>query len=68
MNCERDMMLLVLFWFLRIWNYLVEIARSGVSIIITTHYIEEARQGLPARFSIFLICNNLFLILPFEFT
>jgi len=29
----------------RIWNYLVDIAAQGCSIIITTHYIEEARQA-----------------------
>jgi len=29
----------------RIWKYLVEVARSGVSIIITTHYIEEAKAA-----------------------
>lgn len=29
----------------RIWNYLQDIASTGTSIIITTHYIEEARQA-----------------------
>eukprot|EP00697_Spironema_sp_BW2_P000933 gnl/Spiro4/11279_TR5943_c0_g1_i1.p1 gnl/Spiro4/11279_TR5943_c0_g1~~gnl/Spiro4/11279_TR5943_c0_g1_i1.p1 ORF type:complete len:694 (+),score=139.84 gnl/Spiro4/11279_TR5943_c0_g1_i1:39-2120(+) len=29
----------------RIWNYLLKIASEGVSVIITTHYIEEARQA-----------------------
>jgi ABC-type multidrug transport system ATPase subunit len=29
----------------RIWEYLVQIAQGGTSIIITTHYIEEARQA-----------------------
>jgi len=30
---------------LRIWEYLKTIAKSGVSIVITTHYIEEARHA-----------------------
>ena len=29
----------------RIWEYLREIASMGVTILITTHYIEEARQA-----------------------
>mgnify|MGYP000617680142 CR=1 FL=1 len=29
----------------RIWTYLTEIAAEGTSIIVTTHYIEEARQA-----------------------
>merc|ERR1719167_1225323 len=27
----------------RIWSHLIHLSQSGVSIIITTHYIEEAR-------------------------
>jgi len=29
----------------RIWGHLKEISKSGVTVIITTHYIEEARQA-----------------------
>ncbi|EGG25352.1 ABC transporter G family protein [Cavenderia fasciculata] len=29
----------------KIWNYLREIALSGVTVIVTTHYIEEARMA-----------------------
>jgi hypothetical protein len=28
-----------------IWRYLVDLARDGVSVIVTTHYIEECRQA-----------------------
>ncbi|KAF6205868.1 hypothetical protein GE061_020042 [Apolygus lucorum] len=30
---------------LKIWEYLVRTARSGVTVIITTHYVEEARMA-----------------------
>lgn len=30
---------------LKIWDHLREIAGTGVTVIITTHYIEEARQA-----------------------
>ncbi|XP_013188078.2 ABC transporter G family member 23 [Amyelois transitella] len=29
----------------RIWDFLVEIARGGTAVIITTHYIDETRQA-----------------------
>jgi len=29
----------------RIWQHLVEVAKAGVTVIVTTHYIEEARQA-----------------------
>lgn len=29
----------------RIWEHLVELSSNGITIIITTHYIEEARQA-----------------------
>jgi hypothetical protein len=29
----------------KIWNHLVELSSNGITIIITTHYIEEARQA-----------------------
>ncbi len=30
---------------LKIWDHLRDIAATGVTVIITTHYIEEARQA-----------------------
>lgn len=36
----------------RIWQHLVEIVKGGqVSVIITTHYIEEARQANMVRYT-----------------
>ena len=29
----------------RIWNHLLLLSNSGVTIIITTHYVEEARDA-----------------------
>lgn len=29
----------------RIWQHLTDVANSGVTVIVTTHYIEEARQA-----------------------
>ena len=29
----------------RVWSHLLDLAQSGVTIIITTHYVEEARDA-----------------------
>jgi len=45
--------------FFRIWQHLVDIVRGGqVSVIITTHYIEEARQANTVRDHPELTYNN----------
>ncbi|XP_029604160.1 ABC transporter G family member 23-like [Salmo trutta] len=38
----------------KIWQHLVEIVKTGkVSVVITTHYIEEARQANVVRYSLY---------------
>jgi len=47
-----------------IWEYLQDLTNRGKTIIITTHYIEEARLANTVNLLMMhILCNEMFMVL-----